>query len=266
MCSSSSSRSRTFLASCFGFSHCDWLRWLQAVRVAGVHPITVSQSPGVPHPPPPPPPLLPPSKPPSISMCQVGRHPCTADTNTNHPTSNQLTSKYSPTLHRVCCLRGHIRLETNHKSSNPSWCCDLMLLLTDTRPQIHSCVNSCVYVHYTQLQSSWWFSLYCSFLRAEMHGNKSAILSSYLIIFYSAQLNSPYCFIVLLFYLDPRYLQQNCSYSSWGLTYMYNRKLKANWKSWVLFCPLCNVPCLASFHRRWHTIIQIRKKEGKYNI
>lgn len=46
---------------------CDWLHWLQAVRVAGVHPITVSQSPGVPHPPPP-------SKLPGISMCQVGRH------------------------------------------------------------------------------------------------------------------------------------------------------------------------------------------------
>ena len=57
-------------ASCFGFCHCDWLRWRQAVRVAGVHRITLSQSPGVPPPPPPPP-----SKPPSISMCQVGRHP-----------------------------------------------------------------------------------------------------------------------------------------------------------------------------------------------
>lgn len=54
--------------SCFGFSHCDWLGWLQAVRVAGVHLIIVSQSPGVLHPPTP-------SKPPSISMCQVG-HDC----------------------------------------------------------------------------------------------------------------------------------------------------------------------------------------------
>lgn len=47
-----------FITACLG--------WLQAVKVAGVHLITLNQSPGVPHPPPPP------SKFPSISMSQVG--------------------------------------------------------------------------------------------------------------------------------------------------------------------------------------------------
>lgn len=70
---------------CFGFSHCDWLGWVQAVKVAGVLLIIVSQSPGVLHPPTP-------SKAPSISMCQVGRYcVCSPDPNLLTKTSPRQT-------------------------------------------------------------------------------------------------------------------------------------------------------------------------------
>lgn len=116
------------LGSCSRFCHCHW-SWadcLQALRVAGALPITVSLMPD--------PPRTPPTKPPSISMCQVGLwFSCPS-----HPSSSSSSRLSSTEVRPTRFSKGH----------NMGICYSLLTSLP--QPQLTVCITMSLCIAHLQ--------------------------------------------------------------------------------------------------------------------